>query len=137
MILHEIFRVVSRLAATFNVITRKVDFLWDSVQQGHDKLKDRRSRFPQLVLQPADKTYFSSLISWFSSLLPPSPSFYLSSSRELTYSIYYHSFFTQLLSEVNVISKNVKMRQRDSVNCETPSFASLNALSQKYSESPH
>ena len=31
MILHELFRVVSRFPATFHVISRKKDFLWDGV----------------------------------------------------------------------------------------------------------
>ena len=31
MILHELFRVVSRFHATLHVISRKIDFLWDSV----------------------------------------------------------------------------------------------------------
>ena len=34
MILHEIFRLASRLPATFHFISRKIDFLWDSVE--HD-----------------------------------------------------------------------------------------------------
>ena len=32
MIIHEIFSVVSRFTATFHVILRKVDYLWDSVE---------------------------------------------------------------------------------------------------------
>ena len=31
MILHAIFRIVSHFPSTFHVISRKVDFLWDSV----------------------------------------------------------------------------------------------------------
>ena len=33
LILHEIFRVVSRFPATFHVISQKVDYLWDSVPE--------------------------------------------------------------------------------------------------------
>ena len=32
MILHEIFRVVTRFPPTFHVVSWKIDFLWDSVE---------------------------------------------------------------------------------------------------------